>query len=641
LPYPDETTYRACVGTGEDQPGWISDPNNILDRLDESVTLFDRQARFVYLNEAGIRPFGRPVEQLLGKTPWELLPSTPPSSLRLALEAVVAGGEKTTATTFIASLGRWYQADVYPHPIGALVLARDITERRRADDALRSSEARFRSMIEFAPDAILIYDPALGSMVDVNAEAERLFGKSRTEILGSSPLDLSAAVQRDGLPAAALVGELVRRIVEEQALDFEWMIETKTGPVLVEVRARRLPETDPPLLLATMLDITARKRAHEQLAEMQRLEAVARLAGGVAHDFNNLLTIILGGAQMVLNDLSLTDRVRPDIVTIVDAAERAALVTRQLLAFARKQEVRPLLLDVSDYVDRMRPVLGRLVGEDVDITLDLARPLGSLLIDPAHVEQIVLNLAANARDAMPRGGHLTIATANVFLDHEYQRLHNGVPPGRYVMLTVSDTGEGIPEAVKPHIFEPFFTTKSLNRGTGLGLATVHGIVQQNLGHIWVYSEPGLGTSFKLYFPIADESAVATASRPPDPEEHGGTETLLLVEDDDGVRQFLRRALQRGGYTVLEARNAGEALLIFEQHTGPIGLVVTDVVMPRMTGPQLVARLRALRAELRVVYVSGYSEDRLDTASSSANEAFLPKPISVDALLRCVRDVLDR
>jgi two-component system cell cycle sensor histidine kinase/response regulator CckA len=641
LPYPDEPTYCAGVGTGGDEPGVISDPNNILDRLDESVTLFDRQARFVYLNEAGIRPFGRPVEELLGKTPWELLPPTPRSALRLALEAVVAGGEKTTATTFIAALGRWYQADVYPHPVGALVLARDITERRRADEALRSSEARFRSMIEFAPDAILIYDPALGSMVDVNAEAERLFGKSRAEILGSSPLDLSAAVQRDGLPAAALLGELVRRIVEERALDFEWMIETKTGPVLVEVRARRLPETDPPLLLATVLDITARKRAHEQLAEVQRLEAVARLAGGVAHDFNNLLTIILGGAQMALNDLALTDRVRPDIVTVVDAAERAALVTRQLLAFARKQEVRPLLLDLSEYVERMRPVLARLVGEDVDITLDLARPLGSLLIDPAHVEQIVLNLAANARDAMPRGGHLTIATANVFLDHEYQRLHNGVPPGRYVMLTVSDTGEGIPEAVKPHIFEPFFTTKSLNRGTGLGLATVHGIVQQNLGHVWVYSEPGLGTSFKLYFPIVDGSAIATGSRPPGPEEHTGTETLLLVEDDDGVRQFLRRALQRGGYTVLEARNAGEALLIFEQHAGPVGLLVTDVVMPRMTGPQLVARLRAIRAELRVVYVSGYSEDRLDTLSSSASEAFLAKPISVDALLRCVREVLDR
>ncbi len=315
-------------------------------------------------------------------------------------------------------------------------------------------------------------------------------------------------------------------------------------------------------------------------------------------------------------------------------------MTRQLLAFARKQDVRPWPTDLSQYAEKMKPVLARLVGEDIEIALDLARPLSTVLIDPAHVEQILLNLAANARDAMPKGGRLTISTANVFLDHEYERLHNGVPPGRYVMLTVSDTGEGIPEALKPHIFEPFFTTKTLNRGTGLGLATVHGIVQQNRGHIWVYSEPGLGASFKTYLPVAGETTTASESGPPPRDVLGGTETILLVEDEDGVRQFLRRALQRGGYTVLEARNAGEALLIFEQHAGPIPLMVTDVVMPRMTGPQLAARLRAVRANLRIVYVSGYSEDRIDATSTSAHDAFLSKPVSADALLRCVREVLD-
>jgi two-component system cell cycle sensor histidine kinase/response regulator CckA len=620
----------------------ILDPTDLLDRLDESVTVYDREARLVYLNAAAIRPFGKPVEELLGKPPWEIFPPAPRSAFREALEGVIAGGPKASATTFVAALGRWYELEVYPHPVGALVLARDVTAQRRADDGLRASEARFRAMIEFAPEAIVIYDPTAGAIVEANAEAERLFGKTRAEILASSPLELSAPVQRDGLASDGPMEQMLARLITEGAVDFEWtVVGAGQRPVVVEVRGRRLPQTDPPLLCATMLDITARKRAQDQLAQVQRLEAVARLAGGVAHDFNNLLTIILGGAQIALRELPPTDPVRPDIESVVDAAERAAVVTRQLLAFARNQVVRPRVLDLSGYVEQMKPVLSRLVGEDVEIALDLARPLGSVLIDPAHVEQIMLNLAANGRDAMPRGGRLSIATANVFLDREYERLHNGVPPGRYVMLMVSDTGEGIPEALKPHIFEPFFTTKALHKGTGLGLATVHGIVQQNRGHIWVYSEPGLGASFKIYFPFADETAATVEIRPVAREEHGGTETILVVEDEDGVRQFVRRALQRAGYTVLEARNAGEALLIFEQHPERVSLMVTDVVMPRMTGPELAVRLRAIRSDLRIVYLSGYSQDRIDATIGSEQDAFLAKPVSVDALLHCVREVLDR
>jgi two-component system cell cycle sensor histidine kinase/response regulator CckA len=620
----------------------ILDPTDLLDRLEESVTVYDREARLVYLNAAAIRPFGRPVEELLGRRPWDLFPPAPRSPFRDALEGVVAGGPKTQATTFVAPLARWYEFNVYPHPLGALVIAREITERRRADDALRASEARFRAMVQFAPEAMLIFDPALGAIVDANVEAERLLGKSRAEILGSTPLSLSAPTQAGGIPTDALVEPYVKRVLAEGTMDFEWMVQGPAGePRLVEIRGRRIPSTDPPLVCAVLLDVTARKRAQEQLAQVQRLEAVARLAGGVAHDFNNLLTIILGGTQIALGDLAPTDPVREDLLTVVDAAERAALVTRQLLAFARKQDMSPRVVDLSGYVEKMKPVLERLVGEDVDIALDLARPLGGVLIDPAHVEQILLNLAANGRDAMPRGGRLAIATANVFLDGEYERTHNGVPPGRYVMLTVSDTGGGIPEALKPHIFEPFFTTKALHQGTGLGLATVHGIVQQNRGHIWVYSEPSLGASFKIYFPVVEEGAAPAEVRVPPREAHGGTETVLLVEDDEGVRHFLRRALQRGGYTVLEARNAGEALLIFEQHPGPIPLMVTDVVMPRLTGPQLAARLRAIRATLRVVYVSGYSEDRIEVGAASRHEAFISKPVSVESLLRCVREVLDR
>jgi PAS domain S-box-containing protein len=620
----------------------ILDPKDLLDRLDESVTVYDREAHLIYMNAAAVRPFRRPLEELLGKRPWDLGPPRPRTPFRDALEGVLAGGEKATAVSYVAAVERWFEVDVYPHPVGALVLARDITARRKADDDVRASESRFRAMVEFAPDAIVIYDGGSRTFVDSNGEAERVFGRARDKIIGATPLELSAPKQAGGVPAEKLALLYVDRMLAHGAADFEWTLVDASGrPVMVEIRARRLPSTDPPRFCMTLVDITARKRAQEQLVQVQRLEAVARLAGGIAHDFNNLLTIILGAAQLALADLGPNEPARSDIAAVIDAGERAVLVTRQLLAFARKQEVRPRLLDLSSYVERMREVLERLVGEDVEVVLDLARPLGSVLVDPAHVEQIVLNLAANARDAMPKGGRLTIATANVLLGQDCQRLHDGVPPGRYVTLTVSDTGEGIPEALKPHIFEPFFTTKALSQGTGLGLATVHGIVQQNRGHVGVYSEPGMGASFKIYLPIAEDDPVRTEPRQAAAPEPGGTETLLLVEDEDGVRHYLRRALQRGGYTVLEARNAGEALLIFEQHAERIALMVTDVIMPRMTGPELGARLRSIRADLRLVYVSGYSEDRIDATSASRHDAFLSKPVSVDDLLRAVRDVLDR
>ena len=328
-----------------------------------------------------------------------------------------------------------------------------------------------------------------------------------------------------------------------------------------------------------------------------------------------------------------------DLASVVNAAERAAMITRQLLTFARQQESSSRPLDLSAYIEKMQPMLTRLVGEDIEIELELARPIASVRIDPAHVEQIVLNLTANARDAMPKGGRLTLHTANVFLDKEYERLHNGVPPGRYVMISVADTGSGIPDHAKPHIFEPFFTTKELHRGTGLGLATVHGLVRQANGHIWVYSEPGMGATFKIYFPMVEQSAVAVESELDRTlEQRGGSETIVVVEDQPEVRQFLRRALERVGYTVLEAPNAGEAILIFETHDGPIHLMLTDVVMPRMTGPQLATRLRAVRPELRVIFLSGYAEDRIGPGSQ--HDAFLAKPIAVELLLRSVRDVLD-
>jgi two-component system, cell cycle sensor histidine kinase and response regulator CckA len=622
------------------------DVGDLLNRLEESVTIYDRDARLLYLNYAGARLFARPVHELIGQRPWDLVPSGdgPKSPFRVALESVLAGGPATHATSYVTPWQRWFDVNVYPHPAGAFATSRDITATKNAIDQLSKSEARFRAMVEFAPEAIVILDVSTVKIVDANQAAAKLLGRSRDELLQIDPIVLLAPTQ-PGTPSPIVrLEDSLRRASSGEIVDGEWAVLREDGKALdVEVCARLLPDTAPPLLRISIFDVTARKHAQERLAEVQKLEAVARLAGGVAHDFNNLLTVIIGGTQLALAGLPPIHIVRDDMQNVMSAAERASLVTKQLLAFGRKQPTSPRVVDLTAYVEGCQPVLQRLVGEDVEVVLDVARPLGGVLIDPAEVEQIVINLVANARDAMPRGGRLSIHTANVLLDSEYERLHNGVPHGRYVMLSVADTGMGIPDAVKAHIFEPFFTTKSLELGTGLGLATVHGIVSHNGGYIWVYSEPGMGATFKVYLPLVENDACPDLSSIVEPTKRfSGSETVLLVEDEASVRAFLRRALQRGGYSVLEASNAGEALLLCEQHGGPIELMITDVIMPRMTGPQLAARLRATRNEMRIVHISGYSEERLDAPGvASAHDGFIAKPMSVDVLLGTVRRVLDR
>jgi two-component system cell cycle sensor histidine kinase/response regulator CckA len=615
--------------------------DEVIDRLEDVVVILDGEGRLTYLNPAAARLVGRPVNELLGKLPWEAAPTSgnpAGSTFRPALAAVLSGTPRVTATSFVPWLDRWYDFDMYALSRGAFVIARDVTAARLANDALSKSEERFRAMVEAAPEAIVIFDTTTGKFCDLNPEAEKLFGRTRAELLTLGPADVSPPSQPGGMTTAVRIAQEMEKVVRGERLETEWTVMGAQGhPITLELRARRLPSTDPVLIRVSMFDITARKQAQEQLAQVQRLEAVARLAGGVAHDFNNLLTVIMGDTELAMSALPKTHPALADLENVLGAAKRSSLITRQLLAFGRRQEAFPRVVDLTLYAERLQPVLQRLVGEDVEVLLDLARPLAGTLIDPAHVEQILINLTANARDAMPTGGRLTIHTANVFLDGEYERLHNGVPPGRYVLLSVADTGEGVPDAVKAHIFEPFFTTKASDRGTGLGLATVHGIVKRNGGHIWVYSEPGLGATFKIYLPLADSPAAAEALPTAEPDRRfGGDETILVVEDEDEVRAFLRRALQRNGYTVLEARNAGEALLLCEQHEDVIHLMVTDVVMPRMTGPQLAARLRPMRPDMRIVYISGYSEDRIE----GPHDAFVAKPMSVDALLQSVRSVLD-
>jgi signal transduction histidine kinase/ActR/RegA family two-component response regulator len=385
------------------------------------------------------------------------------------------------------------------------------------------------------------------------------------------------------------------------------------------------------------------KQTQDQLMQAQKMEAVGRLAGGIAHDFNNLLMVVMGRSQLMMRRLQAENPLRRDLGLIDTAMQRAADLTRQLLAFGRKQVLQPKVLDLNSVVANIDPMLRRLIGEDIELLTVSDPTLGPVKADPAQLEQVLLNLAINARDAMPQGGRLTIETANVHLDAAYARRRPGISPGPHVMLAVSDTGCGMDAETQARLFEPFFTTKGPGKGTGLGLSTVYGIVKQSGGNIWVYSEPGRGTAFKIYLPRVEEP-VELEEVQPAPEAarpSKASKTILLVEDEDGVRELVRDVLQEHRYTVLEAREAGEAIQLSSRHPGPIHLLLTDVVMPQISGRALAERLAPLRPEMKVLYMSGYTENAIvHHGVLDQGTAFLQKPFTAETLAQKVREVLE-
>ncbi|HYQ44045.1 MAG TPA: ATP-binding protein [Polyangiaceae bacterium] len=384
----------------------------------------------------------------------------------------------------------------------------------------------------------------------------------------------------------------------------------------------------------------ALRKSEEQLRQAQKMEAIGRLSGSVAHDFNNLLSVILSYSDLLLSDLKPIDPLRGDIESIRKAGEKAADLTRQLLAFSRQQVLAPRVVDLNAVLVDSEKMLRRLLGEDIEIVTHYARSLSRVKVDPSQVDQVLLNLVINARDAMPGGGKLTIETKDVELDDSYTSEHFGVARGPHVMLAVSDTGIGMDAQTQARIFEPFFTTKDVGKGTGLGLSTVFGIVKQSGGHIWVYSEPGGGSTFKIYFP-ATEAEDSEQARPVEPATLHGTETILLVEDQDEVRRVAQAILRRYGYHVIEARNAGEALLSCERHPRTIHLLLTDVVMPQLSGRELAERLASMRPAMKVLYMSGYTENVIvHHGILESGIAYLQKPIVPESLARRVREVLD-
>jgi PAS domain S-box-containing protein len=521
-----------------------------------------------------------------------------------------------------------------------VVLTEQIAQRQRVEEILMAERNLLRTLIDNLPDQIYVKDNASRFVLGNTATTQRLNVSTPEQLVGKTDFDFfppEQAAQYYAEEQAIVQSGQPMVNHEESGTDSQtgaqvWSLTTKAP-----IRNAHGQITG---LVGVNRDITARKRLEAQFLHAQKMEGIGRLAGGVAHDFNNLLTAITGYAELACDVLAPADPLHSDLQAILEAANRATGLTRQLLAFARKQVLEPQILNLNDLVLNIDKLLRRLIGEDIELVTRTAPDLWSVKADINQIEQVLLNLAINARDAMPGGGKLTIETANVVLDAAYARQHMGVTPGPFVMLAVSDTGVGMPPEVQAQVFEPFFTTKEAGKGTGLGLATCYGIVKQHGGYIWVYSEVDHGTTFKVYLPptvevdhtqLRDETPTALL---------GGNETMLLVEDESAVRQLAARVLRQLGYSVLEATDGKDGLRVAGEHPGPIDLLLTDIVMPQLGGVGLLERLRVVHPHIKVLFMSGYTAHTIVHHSIlEAGVAFLQKPFTPEVLARKVREVL--
>ena len=512
-------------------------------------------------------------------------------------------------------------------------LARVLTlaiERRRAQ--LARSQAQTRALLDALPDEMFRIRRD-GSCFDVKPAKDPDAWSPGGSLWGGdgerTPRGEVASLFKENLETALATGEIQV---------FEFQHRSGSDSRLYETR---LVANGAAEAVAIVRDVTESRSLEQKLGQLRRLEAMGRLAFGVAHDFNNLLTVISGNAELALSDLPEAEPSRQELEEIGDAAERAALLTRQLLAFSRRQILKPVVVDLNALVRGMEKLLRRLIGEDVELATKLERGLGAIRADPSQIEQVLMNLAINARDAMPKGGKLTFETTGVDVSEPYPGPEVEIPAGAYVMLAVSDTGVGMDADTRSRVFEPFFTTKERGKGTGLGLSTVYGIVKQSDGYIWVYSEPGMGTNFRIYFPPADSAASPAARGKSRRATETRGETILLVEDDTKVLEVAHRFLEDGGYRVISTSNIAEALAMVQDGQRPIDLLATDVVMPGMSGRDLAERLRSVRPGLRTLYISGYTDDAIaHHGVLGPGVAFLEKPYSRQDLLAAVRRALD-
>ncbi len=610
----------------------------LLDQMPGFLWTVDRELRFTSSLGAALRALGLQPNQVVGMTLFEYFDSDDPDLLPIAAHRRALEGKESE---YEFSWGdRKYRCHVEPFRdesgavSGAIGVAFDMTEAKQAEETLRRERYFSEAATGSLPGLFYLFDEG-GRFLRWNRNLERLTGYSARQVAKMSPLDF-------------FVGE-DRRTIEESIQEAFEKGRTTAEVDLVSRDGTRTPYfftgelvvlDDRRCIVGTAIDLVERRRLESQLRQSQKMEAIGRLAGGVAHDFNNVLTVILSNSEMLAGGLGPEDPRRQELIEIRDAAQRAATLTRQLLAFSRKQVLKPRVLSLNAVVVTLEKMLRRLIGEDIELATELQPELWAVEADPGQLEQIIMNLAVNARDAMPEGGRLSIATDNADIDDGFAREHFPMVPGRYVMLAVSDSGAGMDAETQRHIFEPFFTTKPRGRGTGLGLSMVYGIVKQSGGYIWAYSEPGEGAKFEVYFPCAEgdrsdaKAALATGSALP------GKETVLLAEDEDSVRRLARRILEEVGYTVLEARGATEALRISEGWDGPIDLLLTDVVMPELNGRELAERLSVLRPRIQILYISGYTDHEILDGIIGPGNNFLQKPFTPEALTNKVREALD-
>ncbi|MBN1936902.1 MAG: PAS domain-containing protein [Anaerolineae bacterium] len=614
----------------------------LIDHLPDNIYVKDTEGRFLLNNAASLRILNaRGQEEVLGKTDFDFMSSDLAAHYQSILQAFLKAGKAVIEQEVFYPervVRRWVADtkillhDAQGQIIGLLGVGRDITARKEAEQAreqllaqLRQQAEQVQLIIDVVPDGVLLLDeqhrlvranPAGRQYLAVLADTR--MGEVLDQVGGISTVDL-------------LLDGLAQNWREIQ-------IQGRTFQVIVRPMPAVSTEAEWVLVIR---DMTPEHELQERLRQQDRMAVMGQLAGGVAHDFNNILTAIRGYVELVLGELVTGHPLRADLEEVQRAADRAASLTNQLLVFSRRQWLKPQLLNLNVIVSEMEKMLRSLISENIALHFDLTPKLGLVMADPGQIEQVVMNLVVNARDAMLQGGILALSTQRVNLDRRYAESHPGVEAGPYALLAVSDTGIGIEPEILPHIFEPFFTTKPSGKGTGLGLSTVHGIVTQSEGHVDVESMPGQGSTFRVYLPLVPDGTQVEESPTAPGMSTAGTETILLVEDEVVVRELARRVLDRRGYTVLVAHTPGEAIQLMQEYHGPIALLLTDVVMPEMDGGELARRLRANRPEMRVLYMSGYTEDAIEPYGiSTGRVSFLEKPFSPNALADKVREVLD-
>ena len=631
--------------------------DSIIENIPHMIFVKDaRDLRFVRFNRAGESMLGRSRDELLGKSDHDLNPSREADFFVTKDREVLAGGVTVDIPDEVHSTGALgYRVlhtkkipilDETGEPSYLLGISEDVTDRKLAEEALRQSEERYRHITETITDYVFSVTVSEGRAASTThgPGCEAVTGFTPEEFASDPSLWLAMVAPEE----RALVLDQGRRVLAgERVGPLAHRILRKDG-ALRWVRNTIVPRFDPSGTLIAydglIQDITERRMLQDQLLQAQKMEGIGRLAGGVAHDFNNLLTAILGYVEMCKFDLppDLPDDhpARLDLLEVAMAGERAASLTRQLLAFASRQIVAPVRLDLSILVADLIKMLHRLLGDDIEIETALDPNVGTVEADAGQIQQLLVNLTVNARDAMPDGGRLLIETADETIGEESARAYPGAIPGQYVVLAVADTGVGMNEDVRSHLFEPFFTTKELGKGTGLGLATCHGIVRQMGGHIRVYSEPGRGTTFRIYLPRKSGAAdPQPVSAPPKPSPVG-VETVLVVEDEPNVRHLAVLGLRAHGYTVLEAAGGAEAIQIAGRVGSAIDVIVSDVMMPGMSGPELLKRLSSIAPQALAVLMSGHAEATVLPPEPALRNAFLPKPFTPERLARKVREVLD-